>query len=152
MEKLQVKVQKKTAQNKAACFSALVSDGAAIDFCLQKFERVDIVFDRYFPGSLKADIRLKIESGKKMVVRSTTPLPKVFSKFLQSDNNKKQLFKLLLIKINSLETNGKLVICTDEESVTSVGPSVSSDDLAPCSHEEADTRLRSREKCIIVGL
>ncbi|CAG9823856.1 unnamed protein product [Phaedon cochleariae] len=121
------------------------------NFRLRKFERVDIVFDRYLPGSLKADTRLKRGSGKEIVVRPTTPMPKVFSKFLQCDNNKKQLFKLLSTKIKSLETDGKLVICTDEESVTFVGPLVDGVDLAPCSHEEADTRLLIHVKSAILS-
>ncbi|KAG5900219.1 hypothetical protein JTB14_008101 [Gonioctena quinquepunctata] len=73
----------------------------AIDFRLRKFGRVDVVFDSYFPGSLKADTRLQ----------------------------------------RGVITIRKLVICTDEELVTSVDPLVSSDDLAPCPHEEAYTRF-----------
>ena len=41
----------------------------------------------------------------------------------------------------SLETNGKAVVCTEEDSLKYVGPLISTEGLAPCSYEEADMQI-----------
>lgn len=58
--------------------------------------RIDIIFDRYFDNSLEADAREKQGSGQRLAVKSSTPIPKGWNKYLAVDKNKAELFHLSL--------------------------------------------------------
>src|SRR6218665_2176239 len=59
---------------------------------------------------------------------------------LRVDENKTELFHLLSSVITENEITGKLILSTAGGSVLSC-PTICTDSLSPCSHEEADTRM-----------
>ena len=63
------------------------------------FERIDIVFDRYFKQSLKSQTREKLGSGVRVSVKASTPISKNWRQFLRVDENKEELFYLLAKRI-----------------------------------------------------
>lgn len=106
---------------------------------LQHTSRVDIIWDEYFPDSLKADTRKKRGKGTRRRVEPSSSIPGNWQAFLRIDENKMELFAFLSTRIATVETekqiistNHKDVLCTQTRDVAG---------LAPCSHEEADTRI-----------
>ena len=65
-------------------------------------------------------------------------LPGNWSTFLRCDQNKSELFYQLAEQIAQVTLPGKVIISTKGEDVSSSG--IDKDGLAPCNHEEADTR------------
>ena len=59
---------------------------------------------------------------------------------MRSNENKAELFLFLAHQIKDINIEGKQIISTAEEDVVLSSP-IDSTGLAPCSHEEADTRL-----------
>jgi len=59
---------------------------------LQESNRIDIVWDRYYPDSLKSTTREKRGKGIRRKVSRNTTLPASFAGFLQDDTNKEELF------------------------------------------------------------
>ena len=105
-------------------------------------QRVDIVWDRYIQDSLKSTTRQKRGKGIRRHVAPTTVLPKNWMEFLRVDENKTELFKFLSQQMIQLPIEeGKEIYTTDEMGVLSTIPDADMANLAPCSHEEADTRL-----------
>ena len=107
---------------------------------LQKAQRVDLVWDDYFECSLKASSRESRGRGQRRRVLSSAPLPTDWQAFLRLDENKKELFAFLSIEAGSLETEGTELVFTLKEGVVCY-PARETLMLAPCSHEEADTRM-----------
>ena len=104
-------------------------------------QRVDLIWDVYIADSLKSSTREKRGKGKRRHVASSTVIPKNWRDFLRVDENKSELFHFLSQQIVLLPTSqGKAIYTTDGMSVLSTG-SQDLASLAPCSHEEADTRL-----------
>lgn len=104
-------------------------------------QRLDVVWDRYFPGSLKSSTRQKRGSGVRVKVTRTTPIPKNWQSFLRVDENKRDLFQFLSTCISQIAPEGKQVFCTEGPTVLTAHESNIDEDLSPCDHEEADTRL-----------
>lgn len=109
---------------------------------LEKTNRVDIVWDIYLPDSLKSTTREKRGKGIRKRVASSTLMPKNWKDFLHVDDNKTELFSFLSQESTRLPiadgkevyaTHGREVLCSPEESDLT--------NLAPCSQDEADTRL-----------
>ncbi|KAJ8353480.1 hypothetical protein SKAU_G00210470 [Synaphobranchus kaupii] len=110
---------------------------------LEKSTRVDLVWDVYLPASLKASTRQKRGKGTRKRVAPPTVMPKNWKDFLRCDENKTELFSFLsreAVHLDSLAqgkelyaTDGTGVLCSPAESCLAC--------LAPCSQEEADTRL-----------
>ena len=69
--------------------------------------RVDVIFDIYFPISLKIDTR---GSGLRLSVKGNTPIVKNWSKVLKEDSSKIELFNLIAEKITAKRYDGKVVI------------------------------------------
>ncbi len=107
---------------------------------LKKAQRVDLVWDDYFDYSLKAGSRERRGRGQRRRVLSSAPLPTDWQAFLRLDENKKELFSFLSKEAGSLDTEGKELIVTLKEGVVCY-PARETYMLAPCSHEEADTRM-----------
>ena len=104
--------------------------------------RVDIVWDTYITDSLKETTRQKRGKGIRRQVTPTTRLPHNWKDFLHVDENKTQLFKYLSLQVMSLSpTKGKVIYATIGEDVLSTDTDADVENLAPCSQEEADTRL-----------
>ena len=118
-------------------FDAKVFDGAAIvhalptsqvtsfnEYCSQVFlpwskqqlrnsARIDIVWDRYFSGSLKQSTREKRGKGVRRKVKGQTKLPSNFKDFLWDNMNKTELFDLLTEKVSTCDYSaGKTVYIT----------------------------------------
>ena len=103
-----------------------------------KYKRTDIVFDVYLPSSLKSEMRSKRGKGVRRRVAGGNKIPKNWQSFLR-DENKTKLFHFLADKIAEMHTMN-VVIVTKEELALSTQV-INLDHLAPCSHEEADTRI-----------
>ena len=106
---------------------------------LQHASRVDVVFDEYLPDSLKAATRKKRGKGVRRRVEPSSSIPRNWQAFLRIDENKVELFSFLAMKIAAKETEKQIVsthrtdvFCTQPRDVAG---------LAPCTHEEADTRM-----------
>ena len=109
---------------------------------LEKSSRIDLVWDVYLPASLKASTRQKRGKGIRKRVAPSTVMPKNWKDFLRCDENKTNLFAFLPRRVVHLPlaegkelyaTDGSGVLCSPAESYLAC--------LAPCSQEEADTRL-----------
>ncbi len=106
---------------------------------LQHVQRVDVVWDEYVQGSLKADTRSVRGKGSRRRVESSNALPRNGQEFLRNDDNKAELFSFLSLQTVRLETESQIiathhkdVLCTQPRNTTG---------LAPCTQEEADTRI-----------
>ncbi|CAB4025239.1 hypothetical protein ROHU_037104 [Paramuricea clavata] len=126
------------------CFGTdLTSFKSTID--CQRFEkgnlnRVDVVFDRYFPESLKTDTREKRGHGTRISVKETTPICKNWRQFLRASGNKKELFSLLAKQLELSGDREKVIVATSGEGVKCSSP-METESLCPSNHEEADTRI-----------
>ena len=108
----------------------------------QHANRVDVVWDQYSDNSLKSQAREKRARGghERRRVTASSPLPKNWHQFLRHDENKTELFSLLndllissdVVKCELVVTDGPGVVCN---------PLKNTRNLAPCLHEEADTRI-----------
>ena len=103
-------------------------------------ERLDVVWDQYFPDSLKNSTREKRGQGVRRTVTVNDALPGNWSTFLRCDQNKSELFYQLAEQIAQVTLPGKVIISTKGEDVVS-SSGIDKDGLAPCNHEEADTRV-----------
>ncbi|KAK3922266.1 Phosphoglycerate kinase [Frankliniella fusca] len=107
-------------------------------------KRVDIVWDRYFKDSLKGLTREKrgdSDNNKLHKVTLATKMPSVWEKFLRQSDNKTGLFRMLSESLKNVHIEGVSLYSTLEESVVASPPRTDLQGLAPCNHEEADTRL-----------
>ena len=109
--------------------------------------RIDLVWDQYNKKSLKGQLREKrLARGalQKIVESSTTvPKPSKWHDFLTVTENKVGLCEFLTEKIKESTiwpTNDKQLVVTNGQSVICI-PEMETTQLAPCNHEEADTRL-----------
>jgi len=121
------------------------ADGVFVPYVstqLAKTRRVDVIWDVYLPDSLKGTTRQKRGKGVRRRVVPTTVIPKNWKDFLRVDENKTELFSFLSEQVTRLPTendkeiyatHGRVVLCSTGQSDLT--------NLAPCSHEEADTRL-----------
>ena len=109
---------------------------------LQTVSRIDIVWDVYLKESLKSTTREKRGKGVRRRVAPTTVLPPKWSDFLHVAENKTDLFQFLSEQVIRLVTEeGKCIYATNGTNVICSLADADFSNLAPCSHEEADTRL-----------
>ncbi|KAG0723068.1 hypothetical protein GWK47_043326 [Chionoecetes opilio] len=106
---------------------------------LQHVDRLDIVWDLYMADSLKADSRSKRGNGVRRRVEPSSAVPGNWQEFLRINDNKTELFSFLASNVADIDTNKHLittqgtgVLCSNRQDVSA---------LAPCTHEEADTRI-----------
>ena len=104
--------------------------------------RIDVVFDRYFPDSLKGDTREKRgnASGTRISVKESTPICKNWGNFLRVSGNKEELFSLIAKQLESSQVQGNVIVATSGEDVK-CSSSLNIESLCPSNHEEADTRI-----------
>jgi len=104
-------------------------------------QRVDIIWDRYIPHSLKAQTRDKRGSGVRRRVEADVRLPANWGEFLKVESSKTELFQYLAEQNTILpcEAN-KSILSTSDTVVLSSSVEVTPE-ISPCTHEEADTRL-----------
>ncbi len=97
------------------------------------------MWDQYISNSLKSQTRSKRGKGLRRRVEASNCLPKNWQQFLRDDSNKKELFAFLVKHLKHLATSKQLVT-THGSDVICIPPQDTSH-LAPCDHEEADTRI-----------
>ena len=103
---------------------------------LEMCSRCDIIFDVYVENSLKRHTREARGIGESLKIEESTRLPKDWHSFLRVDDNKTALFVFLAEIIRCLRIPySKTLVVTKQGSV--IDPS----ELAPCNHEESDTRV-----------
>ena len=108
---------------------------------LARVTRVDIIWAVYIPESLKSTARENRGKGVRRRVAAVNSIPGNWQEFLRVDENKTELFSFLAHEVvenlstekEVFSTCGKHVLCSRVHQDVSA--------LAPCSHEEADTRM-----------
>ncbi len=105
---------------------------------LWQVSRLDIVCDQYPENSLKSQARNKRGKGIRKRVDRSTYMPKNWQQFLRDSANKTELFTYLVNYIK-LQTTSKQLVSTNGSEVVCIPPNTTH--LAPCNHEEADTRM-----------
>ena len=119
-----------------------------IEYQHQTSCRVDVVWEVYNDNSLKKESRLSrsISKIQQRQVTASTRIPSNWQQFLRITSHKKELFMMLnnFMKTMSVPTSKELVI-TNETGVI-CRPMRCIDGLAPCNHEEADTRIVVHKK------
>ena len=105
---------------------------------LQHVNRLDVVWDEYIADSLKAETRTWTGKGIRRRVEPFNSIPGNWQEFLRINNNKIELFSFLATSAD-ISTDKQVisichtgVLCTQSRDVSG---------LAPCTHEEADTRI-----------
>lgn len=78
--------------------------------------------------------------GVRQHVQGDYKLPSNWKEFLHVDKNKEELFEFLAVCLSSMDSK-KQVLTTFGEQVKSTQPCVNLQSIAPCTHEEADTRM-----------
>ena len=104
-----------------------------------KYKRVDVMFDVYKKLSLKSETRTKRGRGIRRRVTGTTKTPQNWRSFLRDDSNKTELFNFLAEKTCDANTTSTVIVTRGDGAISNRVRSL--DAVAPCSHEEADTRV-----------
>ena len=110
------------------------------------YNRVDIIFDRYFHDSLKEDIRGSRGSGSIFAFDGNTDLPTdMVNNFLKNSQNKNNLNEFLAKEIMEMHHGPKLLVATYKNSVlysSSTEPlDLQEFSIFNCQSKEADQRL-----------
>ncbi|MEW8545283.1 MAG: hypothetical protein AB2693_17305, partial [Candidatus Thiodiazotropha sp.] len=110
--------------------------------------RVDVVFDRYEKDSIKAGTRAlwKGKSSKHPVRRIITdkevPLPQTWKQFIDLEENKADLARLLSQELSSQVVEGEVITAGGFQDPKMVTCSTQRNtDMLSSTHEEADTRI-----------
>ncbi|KAG7160296.1 hypothetical protein Hamer_G025085, partial [Homarus americanus] len=114
-----------------------------IESQLEHRSRLDLVWDCYLKsGSLKATVRCNHGKGIRRRVTASSPLPSNWQNFLRNSDNKEELFSFLSEQDMQLVVKeSKQLVVTDKKQVLTVPPRKDTANLAPCNHEEANTRM-----------
>ena len=112
-----------------------------VEGCFTKAARINEVWDAYRENSLKAAARSNRGSRAKRQVAAKVAVLQNWPNFLRVDDNKKALFKYQTSVLIEAQCVRRKIYVTDGQSVSFVPPRENTLALAPCSHEEADTRL-----------
>ncbi|KAG7160351.1 hypothetical protein Hamer_G001570 [Homarus americanus] len=110
---------------------------------LEYRSRLDLVWDCYLKsGSLKATVRCNLGKGIRRHVTASGPLPSNWQNFHRNTDNKEDLFSFLSEQVMQLVViESKQLVVADKKQVLTVPPQKDTANLAPCNHEEADTRM-----------
>ena len=109
---------------------------------LRRVGRLDLIWDSYKEGSLKMATREKWGKGVRRHVVSNAVLPGNWQSFLRVDANKVELFSFLSKElVKTVNAQAKKLVVTDGEAVVCLPRQDDESTLAPCSQEEADTRI-----------
>ena len=98
-----------------------------------------MVFDAYWKDSLKAATRTKRGKGIRRHVEGNKQVPSNWQEFLRIDENKSELFHLIMDRIVDEECPGQVIATRDDEVLSSAPCDLAG--LMSCTHEEADTRM-----------
>ena len=107
---------------------------------LETTRRADLDWDVYQDDSLKRSLREKRGSGQGHNIQASTRIPAYRKGFLQVVLS--QILIFILLKAVSLKVpEGKCIYSTYNEGILSSTERTEMSLLAPCTHEEEDTRL-----------
>ncbi|KAJ8368254.1 hypothetical protein SKAU_G00082820 [Synaphobranchus kaupii] len=105
-------------------------------------DRIDVVWDVYSKTSLKSGTREQRGTGARRRVTLTTKVPGNWASFLRVDLNKQELFMELAKSLALMALpQGKELYTNMLEDCLSSPDGLDTNLLAPCTHEEADTRI-----------
>ena len=101
---------------------------------------------------MTAQTREKHSTGptQRRCVELSSPIPRNWKQFLCMNEKKGELFKLLNSELVASATEGKSLVVTSSGDTALCVPARDMTNLAPCNHEEADSRAWCR--CHRVGL
>ena len=97
------------------------------------------MFDQYFEHSIKQLTRDKRGTGQRVAIKPQTKIND-FKSFLQHNDNKTDLFRLLVVSLTATHRSCQIV-CTSGNSVLTTNPECTMNKLFPCNLEEANTRM-----------
>ena len=106
--------------------------------------RIELVFDVYRQISVKRETRDSQGSGYRISVRPDTPIAKGTrgsSDFLKNDKNKTELFSMLADIITENIRDSQTDIVATKGIIVVSNKNDHRDEIEPCTHEEADTRM-----------
>ena len=106
---------------------------------LQNVERLDTVWYQYLTDSLKAEARSKRGKGIRRRVEPSSIISGSWQAFLRIDGNKTELFSLLANGVTALDSDKPIL--NKHDTVVLCNQARDNTDIAPCTHEEADTRI-----------
>ncbi|GFO25216.1 hypothetical protein PoB_005172100 [Plakobranchus ocellatus] len=108
---------------------------------LRNVTRIDIVWDVYLEDSLKSTTREIRGRGIRRRVATPNAIPSNWQEFLRLADNKTELFEFLAHQVVENLYGDKDIFTTCGQNVlcSRVHKDISS--LAPCTHEEANTRM-----------
>ena len=109
-----------------------------VEHQLDTAQRLDVVWDDYRPDSLKAQTRDMRGKGIRRRVEPNNAVPKNWAELLRINENRTELFAFLSREIVTISTDKQFI--TLDRDVICRQPMVK-EGLAPCSHEEADSRM-----------
>ena len=105
-------------------------------------KRTDIIFDVYHKSSLKSETRSKRGKAIRRRVTGKSKTPANWNSFLRNSTNKSELFHFLADAMAKMTTSNAVLVTKEENVLTSTNyTNMSLEELAPCTHEEADTRI-----------
>ena len=103
--------------------------------------RIDIVWDVYTQGSMKAATRESRGKGIGRRVERSSKMPSNWKSFIRVNDSKTELFHLLAEEAPGRDLPQKQVFSTYGDKVLSAPRRGDKVQIEPCSHEEADSRL-----------
>ena len=110
-----------------------------VNYRAQNVKRIDLVWDRYLEKSLKQSTREARGTGTRRRACHNAAIPLNWKSVLRLDD-KKELFQHLAVSVQPLCISDVEVISTADVDVIS-SSTLDKTSLAPCKHEEADTRI-----------
>ena len=127
---------------------AQIFSSTCLSYMKKPCTRVDVVFDRYEKDSIKAGTRsFRKGTGSKRPVRrmvndKEVPLPNNWKQFIDLEENKADLARLLSEELSCQVADGDIVTAGGFESPEEVKCSPDRDPgILSATHEEADTRI-----------
>ena len=96
-------------------------------------QRVDMVFDAYWKDSLKAAKRTKRGTCIRRHMEGNKRVPSNWQEFLRIDENKSDLFHLIMDRIMDEECPGQVIVTRDDEVLSSAPCDLAG--LMNCTHE-----------------
>ncbi|GFO12519.1 hypothetical protein PoB_003902400 [Plakobranchus ocellatus] len=108
---------------------------------LRNVTRIDIVWDVYLKDSLKSTTREIRGRGIQRRVAPLNAIPSNWLEFLRLADNKTELFEFLAHQVVEKLYEDKDIFTTCGQNVLCSRVHTDISSLAPCTHEEADTRM-----------
>ena len=106
---------------------------------LRSTDRVDIVWDRYLPNSIKSSTRIKRGSVTLLKVGPQTKMPSKWKHFLFDLSNQSELFTYLTEAVRHDQwPDAKSVLITNDDRVVA---KPTGQHMPTSTHEEANTRI-----------